>query len=167
MKRALFLAGVLLVAFAPAAWASNPNHPGGCHGANNVPCRPDPQPTHGADCAHSDDHSCEVTTSTSTTAPPATTTTSAPSTITTGPAGSPSSPTTTTTAPGSLTISTARLCDALVMCPATPAAAPTDTPAAPAGELPMTGSATGALAAGGFILILAGLGFWAAGKVLR
>jgi hypothetical protein len=30
----------------------------GCHGANEVDCRADPQPTHGRDCMHSDDHAC-------------------------------------------------------------------------------------------------------------
>ena len=30
----------------------------GCHGANEVACRTDPQPLRGRDCMHSDDHAC-------------------------------------------------------------------------------------------------------------
>ena len=35
-----------------------------CHGQTQVPCRPDPQPSHGKDCERSDDHVCEPTTTT-------------------------------------------------------------------------------------------------------
>jgi len=52
---------------APAtAWAGHNQGPG-CHGANQVPCRPDPQPTHGNDCGsnstnplNSDDHCGDI-----------------------------------------------------------------------------------------------------------
>lgn len=93
MKRLLALSSLMLVALAPAAYASNPNHLGGCHGANDVPCRPDPQPTHGNDCTRSDDHSCDTTT---TTAPEPTTSTTATSTTTTTTTPT-AMPTTTTT----------------------------------------------------------------------
>ena len=33
-----------------------------CHGKNNDECRPDPQPEHGQDCKHSDDHVCNPAT---------------------------------------------------------------------------------------------------------
>lgn len=153
MKRMFALSALLLVALAPAAWASNPQHPDGCHGANEVPCRPDPQPTHGADCTRSDDHSCSSTTSapsttsTSSPAPSGTTTT----TVTTeaGGDGSPltmttsSPPTTATTQPASpyTTSTLTRACDSIQLCP----------PAAAVTELAHTGAGTD---------ILVGLGLW-------
>jgi hypothetical protein len=46
-----------------AASADPPGEPPGldappCHGRNDEPCREDPQPDHGVDCLHSDDHVC-------------------------------------------------------------------------------------------------------------
>lgn len=149
MKRFFVVAALAVVAFAPAAWASNPNHPDGCHGETSVPCRPDPQPTHGADCTHSDDHSCEVTPSTSTTttdpAPTTTTTTvTAPpiTTTTTTQTGAP----TTTTSTAAPTTSTLRRCDSLQLCPPV-----TPVPATSVTELAHTGAGTD---------ILVGLGLW-------
>lgn len=60
--RKLLLLPFLLLLPAPAFAAGNP-HPG-CHGANEVDCRPDPQPDKGQDCLHSDDHRCSPTTTT-------------------------------------------------------------------------------------------------------
>lgn len=82
----------------------------GCdHGATGKPCRPDPQPDHGADCLVHGNHGgvnedhCEEESSTSTTitAPPPTPTTT---TSTTAPP-SPSTSTTTSTAPPAPTVS--------------------------------------------------------------
>lgn len=50
----------------------------GCHGTNQIVCRPDPQPTHGQDCTHSDDHRCTSAPTTTTATPTTTTTRNAP-----------------------------------------------------------------------------------------
>lgn len=53
MKRLLAILALAifsgLILFAPAAMATNHKFPG-CHGKSSVPCRPDPQPSHGKDC---------------------------------------------------------------------------------------------------------------------
>jgi hypothetical protein len=154
MKRlALVLVALTAMLLAVPAYASNPNHPTGCHGANNVPCRPDPQPTHGDDCTHSDDHSCEVTTSTTTTRPPSTTTSTlpTPTTITTKPAPLPLSTTSTTQA--SLTTTTAPPVNpSATAAAASPTAAPSTTPT----ELASTGAGTDVLIGLGLWLIIGG-----------
>lgn len=83
----------------PGAEPHGPKHED-CHGANEVECRPDPQPEHGRDCERSDDHVC-ATTTTSTTNPPTTTTTLpvTPTTITTVTTPKADTPSTTTTQP--------------------------------------------------------------------
>jgi hypothetical protein len=43
------IASVALIGQGTAAWAGHNQGPE-CHGANQTPCRPDPQPTHGNDC---------------------------------------------------------------------------------------------------------------------
>jgi hypothetical protein len=50
--KALFVAALLVFAVAvPVAAHVPPGNDGNnCHGANQVPCRPDPQPSHGQDC---------------------------------------------------------------------------------------------------------------------
>lgn len=52
MKRVLVLLALAIFSgsiLIPAAVASNHKFPD-CHGKNSVPCRPDPQPSHGKDC---------------------------------------------------------------------------------------------------------------------
>lgn len=59
MKKRLLLIPAVLLALSGTALANNNPHPD-CHGMNQVICRPDPQPDHGQDCLHSDDHRCDV-----------------------------------------------------------------------------------------------------------
>lgn len=104
------------------------NHPD-CHGNNATPCRPDPQPEHGQDCTHSDDHTCVPATITTT----STTTTTAPDAL-----HNPVPPVTFTVP------SLART--AVGVAPA---------PADPAGTLAYTGAATTALEVGAALLLIA------------
>lgn len=80
------------------------------HGASSKPCRPDPQPLHGKDCAHpskgnpsgiNQDH-CEGST-TSTTSPPATTTTTEAGPTTTSTTRPPTTTSTSAPSPGTTT----------------------------------------------------------------
>lgn len=101
------LLGLLFDSYAysdqPGAEPHGPKHED-CHGANEVDCRPDPQPEHGNDCVRSDDHVCPITASTTTTVPPLTTTTTAPPTTTT--TTPTTGPTSTTTIPPGLSTPT-------------------------------------------------------------
>lgn len=52
MKRVLAITALVIfsgIILVPAATAANHKFPL-CHGKNSVPCRPDPQPSHGKDC---------------------------------------------------------------------------------------------------------------------
>jgi len=165
----LVVAGALAIA-APAN-ASNPNHELGCQGSNNVPCRPDPQPTHGNDCSRSDDHSCSTTTTTpqpttTTTArviPITTTTTLAPLPsliIHTDPKPSTTSTTLTTTSAQALVPPS--IGSTTTTSPESPSSATTNTT-----QLAATGAGSKALTILGLWFVIGGLVALGFGKLLK
>jgi hypothetical protein len=154
VKKLLLLVPLAALAFASAAWAHDARPD--CHGANEVPCRPDPQPTHGNDCTKSEDHRCcdslELCPPVTTTTEPSTTSTSTPA-----PSGA-----TTTTATRTTTMASVPI-TATPTTTATPSTTSTSTPT----ELPMTGAATTTLLFLGAWLILGGLAALLIGATIK
>lgn len=153
IRLALSAAALVMVFAGPVSANETP----GCHGHNEQPCRDDPQPGHGGDCRHSDDH-CATTTSSSTTTSSTTTTTILPPLVTTTTTEAATTTTTaaaetTTTEPAAVTTTTTA-----AAAPPAPLISQPEVLGTTEKKLPTTGTPTGPLASFAVGLIAIGWG---------